>query len=206
MRTLSTGMSAAIASEQAIGAWLLQVSLTSTFYYTNADVDIPYGGNKYISRGFEVTEIQQSANFSNDLATIEFDNVGREMSALFLAEDVANKTVICNLAIINANTYQVSAAAEMLRGYITAWNIDEEKASIKLGSEFMLWSKKTLRLPTPNCPWSFKGTECAYAGDSDWCDKSPERCAVLDNYVNFGGRKFISDIEGQKIFWGPRGY
>ena len=91
-------------------------------------------------------------------------------------------------------------------GYITGYKLNERVATFTLSTEFMLWRKKALRLPTPSCPWSFTGTECAYAGAETWCDQSPERCALLGNYDNFGGRKYIAAVEDQKLWWGVKGY
>lgn len=206
MRSISTVVTAAFNAETAVSAWLIQISLTSTYYYTSADVPVEYSGNTYLPRGFEITDIQQNYTFQSDIATIEFDNAAREMSALLLGEDAANKAVICNIAVFDSTAGRVSAVAELMRGYITQWSLNEEKCVISLGSEFMLWSKKTLRLPTPGCPWSFKGTECGYAGDSAKCNKTYKRCGVLGNTDNFGGRRYIADLEGKKIFWGPKGY
>jgi len=91
-------------------------------------------------------------------------------------------------------------------GFITGYKLNEKSATFDLSTEFMLWRKKALRLPTPSCPWSFTGTECAYAGAETWCDQSPVRCAALGNYDNFGGRKWISATEDKKIWWGTKGY
>ena len=97
----------------------------------------------------------------------------------------------------------IDAPVEFFRGVITDWTMSEQRAAINLATEFMLWRKKALRLPTPSCPWSFKGTECAYASTATWCDKSVERCKALSNYDNFGGRRYIAAIEDQKIYWAP---
>lgn len=201
MRTFSTAVQALIESEETKGPWFaidFQLSTDSTYSFCNADVDIPYGGKRYVPRGFEVTEISQSANFSNDIATIEFDNADREMSAIVLNQDVANKTVLANIVY---HTTAGFIGAELFHGVITKWDLDESKVTFKLGSEFMLWHKKSLRLPTPNCPWSFKSTECAYTGDSTWCDKTADWCTELGNFPRFGGRRYISDIENKKIYW-----
>lgn len=206
MKSLTTATTAALAAEETASCWLLQMSLDSTYYYTNSDVDIVWDGNTYVSKGFEIKDINANYQFSADIATIEVDNADKTMSAILLGEDVANKTVICNLALIDTTAKRPSTVAELMRGYITSWDLDENSAKIELGSEFMLWGKKTLRLPTPNCPWSFKGTECGYSGATTWCDKSPEQCSNLGNSTNFGGRKFINDIEGKPIYWGPAGY
>lgn len=91
-------------------------------------------------------------------------------------------------------------------GFVTSYHLNERRASLELASEFMLWRKKTLRLPTASCAWSFKGTECTYAGAETWCDQSVERCKALANYDNFGGRRYIMAVEDQKLWWGVKGY
>jgi hypothetical protein len=351
MRTLTTAQTALVSAEEAQAHWLFKLSADSTICLTNADSDIIYGGNKYLSHGFEVEGVNAAANFGVDSVRVNFDNVDREFSQLLLSDDVANKPAIlylqhqpknipssnvipnqfCETTVgwfsggaglstyglsteykyagdysikfgadttvnayiqttpfvlekgmsysietwVRSNTTRVvltirngdnegnsysqwhsftsstemqelsatftalaggssafmrisngqaqtgewwidrvlirpvvttAETIEAYNGFVTQWSIDNLTAQVNIGSEFMLWSKKTLRLPTPNCPWSFKGSECAYAGAETWCDKSPDRCSELDNYSNFGGRKFIADLEGQKIFWGPQGY
>jgi hypothetical protein len=105
---------------------------------------------------------------------------------------------------LSAGISNVIGTLELYNGFLSEWNLDEQRIRLKIGSEFMFWHKKSLRLPTPNCPWAFKGTECGYAGGETLCDKSPERCSGLGNYVNFGGRKFVSDVEEKEIYWGPK--
>jgi len=94
----------------------------------------------------------------------------------------------------------------LFNGFVTDWKLNERSAVINLANEFLLWRKKALRLPTPSCPWNFKGAECGYGAAEDWCDQSVERCKQLNNYDNFGGRRFITSIEDKKIWWGVKGY
>lgn len=91
-------------------------------------------------------------------------------------------------------------------GFVTSWRLTEQSAQLDLADESMLWRKKTLRLPTPSCPWSFTGDECGYSGSETWCDQSVERCKALSNYDNFGGRRYIAAIEDVKLWWGTKGY
>lgn len=98
----------------------------------------------------------------------------------------------------------VGSPPVLFNGYVTDWNLNERQAKINLSNEFMLWRKKTLRIPAPSCPWSFKGTECGYAGSETWCDQSSERCKALSNYDSFGGRRYIAAVEDKKLWWGPR--
>jgi hypothetical protein len=91
-------------------------------------------------------------------------------------------------------------------GFLTDWKLKEKTATFSLSTEFMLWRKKALRLPTPSCPWSFQGDECGYSGGEDWCDQSVERCKLLSNYDSFGGRRYIAAIEDKKLWWGVKGF
>ena len=100
----------------------------------------------------------------------------------------------------------IGTPAVFFNGFVTDWSLTERTARLNLASEFMLWRKKTLRLPTPSCPWNFKGAECGYSGAQDWCDKSVERCSGLANYDNFGGRRYIASLETAKLWWGNKGY
>jgi len=95
---------------------------------------------------------------------------------------------------------------KLFDGFVSNWKLNEPKIDIHLSTEFMLWRKKALRMPTPSCPWSFKGDECTYSGGEDWCDQSVERCKALSNYDSFGGRRYIASIEDKKLWWGMKGY
>lgn len=242
MKTFSTSISSEIAKETAAGWWLCKISMSSTYTYTDCDIDLNYGGDTYQARGLEVKGIEQSQGFSPDGLQVSFDNVDRTMSAIVLGEDAANQpvslyytmlirttnagadirtivgdstrvTISGDIRILAGGSTSLEGTTsisfvteELFNGFISEWDLDESKLELKVSNEFKFWHKKTLRLPTPNCPYNFKGDECGYADSETWCDKSPERCAALSNYDNFGGRKFIADIENKEIYWGPKGY
>jgi len=202
MRTLSTAIEAEFNAEEATGFFLFKLSMASTYHYTDCDVDIYYGGDKYLARGFEVDGIEQSPGFANDSISISIDNVDRVFSQIVLSEDAANKPASIYFTLRSENSTEIGTV-ELYIGFLSEWSLTERSIKITLSSEFSFWFKKGLRLPTPNCPWSFKGTECGYAGAETACDKSSNRCAALGNYAKFGGRKFIADVEGKEIYWGP---
>ena len=201
MRTISTAIQAKWEAEAAAGYTLIKIGLDSTYHYTDCDVDLYYGGDKYIARGFQLGGIEQSPGFASDSVSLDFDNADRAFSGIMLSQDAANAPVSVYCQIMTSANTELGTV-EIFNGFISEWSLNESRVTIKLGSEFSLWHKKALRLPTPNCPWSFKGVECGYAGVETACDKSPERCTALSNYTNFGGRKFISDVEEQEIYWG----
>lgn len=203
MRTISTALLNKFAEETASGYTLIKIGLTTTYHYTDCDIDLYYGGDKYLARGYEFNGIEQTPGFASGSISIDLDNVDRTFSAIVLSEDAANAPVSIYFQALSSVNTEVGTV-ELYNGFLSEWIIDEKRFRLKIGSEFMFWHKKSLRLPTPNCPWAFKGTECGYAGGESMCDKSPERCSALGNYVNFGGRKFVSDVEEQEIYWGPK--
>jgi hypothetical protein len=203
MRNFDSGYAAEIAKEIAAVFWLVSLQMGSaTQRYTDADIPLVYNSNVYAPLPLAVTDIQQSPGFQVDSVTVELDNTSRLMSATLLGEDAVGRGVVLRRQALNASRVAI-ATVEIFSGYILGWPVlDESRAQLKIGNEFAFWNKKALRLPTPSCPWSFKGPECGYAGAAAKCDQSPERCANIGNYVNFGGRKFIADVESQKIYWG----
>lgn len=207
MRNYDAALVAEIAKEASAGHWLFDIGLATPRYYTSCDRSLVINGHTYLSRGLRVREIPQSAGFSVDSAKIEIDDTDRALIAALLAEDAADKTVIVSFTVLNTSGTPI-ATSEIVRGTILSWDAPMQTVTLALGSEFRLWKKKPMRLPTPNCPWAFKvtGGECGYSGAETWCDQSPERCVTLGNYLNFGGRKFIAAVEDQKIYWGPKGY
>jgi len=204
MRSFDAGLVTALAAETAHAFWLLELDLTGTYYYTNADITLVISANTYIPLAFEISDIVHSSDFSVDRLTIDISAVDLTLSAILLGEDVANKNMIISYIMLDSD-YQEIATETFFRGFITGWTLDENHARIDCGTEFMLWNKKTLRLPNESCPWVFKGTECTYAGAEGWCDQSVERCKALSNYDNYGGRRYILAIEDKQVYWSYKG-
>lgn len=73
--------------------------------------------------------------------------------------------------------------------YIDSYSANEKVA------EFNLMPKvDALQITLPRrtysrnyCQWRFKSDECGYAGAETECNKTKQRCKVLDNYVRYGG-------------------
>jgi phage-related protein len=205
MRNYNATFTEQISAESARLFWLVEFQFSSgTYRYTDADIPMKAAsGEPYLPRPLRVNVIDQRPGFAVNRVDLELSNVDRAISTIFFSQDCAGKT-----AVLSARaTYALGrgmVTEELFRGVVLGWgDMDEVRAPIRLGSQFMLWKKRSLRLPTPSCPWVFKGSECAYSGDEDWCDQSYARCEAIGNKWNFGGRRFISSLEGKKIFWGP---
>ncbi len=200
MRTISTALQTQLEAESARVFWLLAVG--DDLRYTDADVTIYYGGNPYAPIGMRV-DVGSGVGFGSEEVAVELDNVSRGLSAALLSADAhAYAAALSIVAVSSASS--VIGAEEIYSGYVAGYHINESMCRLEIGSRAAFWARRSLRIPAPSCPWVFRGTECGYTGGTTWCDKSPEHCAALGNYSQFGGRKYIADIESREIYWGPR--
>jgi len=181
---------------------LIELQLVSaTYYYNNSDIDLYESGNKHNSLDFTFGNIDQTADMGVDSVTMVFNSADSVMTALILSEDILGRTAIISFICVD-DDYSIIAAEPLFRGLMSDWKIGDGKCKIEIKSELVLWRKETLRTCQSSCRWEFKGTECAYAGDIDWCDQSYEHCRDLANTDNFGGFRFLPDIMEKQIWWG----
>lgn len=201
MKSFDANITAELAKEIAAIFFKVELQFASTYRYTDCDIDMYYGGNKYDSFPFSIGNVVNSSGMSVDSLELDFSNVNLAMSSILLGEDIASKPCILSFFMVDSN-YTIIEAEELFRGLVGEWELTEGKCRIKLVNEFILWSKRTLRTCQASCPWEFKGTECTYSGAEDWCDQSYDRCADLANTDSFGGFRFLPSLEEKKIWWG----
>ena len=104
--------------------------------------------------------------------------------------------------MLEAGENTIIGGHDLFYGLVSDWKITEESVWMEIQNELAFWSKKPLRKCSSSCPWEFKGTECTYSGVETWCDQSYERCYALLNSDNFGGFRFLPEIEEKEIWWG----
>jgi len=201
LKSFDSNITAELAKEIAAIFFFVEFQFASTYRYTDCDIDMYYGGNKYDHFPFSIGNVANSAGMSVDSLELDFANVNLIMSSILLGEDVAGKPCILSFFMVDSN-YTIIEAEELFRGLVGEWDLTEGEARIKLVNEFILWSKRTLRTCQASCPWEFKGTECTYSGAETWCDQSYDRCVVLANTDSFGGFRFLPSLEEKKIWWG----
>lgn len=207
MRDLSTLIKASLLGEEGKMFWFVEFQFETTVRYTDCDIDLyaetELGGskNRYYSMPFSVPNINYSASPSVDEITIDIQNVSLLMSATLLNEDISNKWGTIYIGFFDSNNEIVDNLIEIFRGLASKWTLTEMKASITLVNEFVFWNKKTLRKHQGTCPWVFKGTECGYSGSST-CDQSYSKCVSLSNEANYGGFRWLQDLEERKVYWG----
>lgn len=181
----------------------VELQFTTTYYYTDLDIPVHYGGTRYIPTAVKLSDIAYTGDNSVDSITLTFGNADLGMSSLLLNEDIRNKTVILSLGALN-NARTCIGLENVFQGMVSEWKIDETEVTITVVNEFIFWRKKTLRNCANSCSWEFKGTECGYAGGENWCDKSYDRCDNLHNGLNYGGFRYVSALALKKVWWGQQ--
>ncbi len=201
MKSFDANITTELAKEIAASFFMIEMQFASTYRYTNCDIDMYHGGNKYDHFPFSIGSVVNTSGLSVDSLELEFANVSLAMSSVFLGEDVAGKTCILSFFMVDAD-YTIIAVEELFRGLVGEFELTEGRCRVKLVNEFVLWSKRTLRICQASCPWEFKGTECTYSDGEAWCDQSYSRCSALANTNSYGGFRFLPALEEKKIWWG----
>lgn len=202
MRNIDVDIAAELAKESFRYFFLLELQLTATYRFNDIDIPIYHGGELFACRSFSFDQLAGSANLSVESLDIEIDDTDQVISALVLGEDVRNKIAILYFGVMTDTPVQIHIQ-EFMRGIIGGWDIyGDSNVKINVTNEMILWNKKSLRPQSSSCPWTFKGTECAYAGAETWCDQSYARCVDLVNTAQFGGERFLPAITEREVWWG----
>jgi len=198
MRNVDSNIIAQWEGRQFTEFWLLELAFAQTHRYTDFDRSITVT-DRFMPRDFKVASIRGAAGLSVDSVRVEIANGDAVMSSILQSSDCRFRP--CKLwagVMVDFTPY----AHLLFQGLLAEWDATEKDVTLEIVNEFFLWRKRTLRVVSPSCPWPFKGTECAYAGASAWCDQSYERCSTLGNTANFGGDRFAPSTAEKQIWWG----
>lgn len=205
MKAFDANISAELAKEDLQPFFLLYIATTTAIRFTDLDLPVYHEGNLYAPRGLTVGNITSGSTITAEKVEIDIDDADQVMSAILLNEDARNKTAALYFGVIARATGGAISRhiQEIWRGFLSGWEMaGDAECRITLTHEFVLWNKTPLRTQSVTCPWPFKGTECAYAGEAGWCDQTYDRCKKLGNKDNFGGDRFLSDVMEKEIWWG----
>jgi len=205
MRSIDSSIMAQLESGELRPFGLLHMNIDSTdFYFTDCDVPIVMGGNRYEPRGIDIGNISYSLSRIVDQATLSLDNLDDYLTTEFVGGTPQGSEVVVSMVVLDSDYAVVaSQAVTLFQGEIGAWNMVEGKIDITITNQFAQWNQRTLNNHSPSCRWKvFKGTECTYSGGETWCDRSYTRCVALSNQANFGGFRWLPSIENKKIWWG----
>ncbi len=206
MRTLPADLITELQKENLAIAHLVEITLSGPAYYryTDLDEDVFYNGDQYYSRGLDFAGIELSITPQVDNVSFAIDNVDSAISAIVLNNDTRGKTCTIRRAAIDSNI-QVISTATIFIGTLDRVEVDNQRGRFDVVNSAIKWQTKVpRRTHTATCPWTFKGSECAYAGAETWCDQSWDRCTTLVNTPQFGGFRFLPSLQDKEISWGKK--
>ncbi len=181
---------------------LFQISLSSIYRYTDADIDIYYNGYWWSAKGIDFDAVKLSTSPRVDSISFSIDNVDRTFSAIVLSEETRGKECQIWRVALNKNM-AVIGATKLFVGYLDAIEIDHKRARFEVYNHFIRWKMLTpRRFHGPTCMWTFKSYYCGYSGTETWCDHSWERCTALNNKLNFSGFRWLPFLIEKQIWWG----
>ena len=181
---------------------------SSWYRYTDFDVSITTATdstteNTYTSIGYVIESILYSMGNIVDEANISIDNLDQVMTLLFAGGVMQSQQAKIWVGVLDANELVIDTL-NLFNGEIDSFSLGEDKLTLKLGSYFSKWSHKAISRHGSSCRWRvFKGTECQYAGAEPVCDRRYETCVDYSNIVNFGGFRWLPDLEEKVLWWGP---
>lgn len=185
--------------------YIIELSLGSTYRYTDIDMDVVYNGNTYYSRGIEFDAAQYSLLPKVDNLTFEIDNVGLEMSALVMNTETRGKQ--CIIYRVAFDDYlQVIGITSLFIGYLDKIEINHQRGRFEVYNQFIKWHTPTPRRTyAATCDWIFKDTNtCRYSGSSFTnCDKSWDACVARSNTQYFGNFRWLPSFsDAPSVKWG----
>ena len=206
MRNIHADILAQLSAKELRPFWLLAMTIDGMAYrYTDCDVPIATGGNRFTPRGFSHEGVRYSMGRIVDSMSVELDNVDEILTSAFIGGEPQGSDVTLQEVVLNASYAIVQSPVTWFTGTIDDWEAEEDVIRINVAGPNFAWSKRLAGRHPSSCRWLvFKGTECAYAGDQTDCDRSYTRCAALGNTVNFGGFRWLPSIEDREVVWGRK--
>lgn len=180
------------------------------FYFNKTDCDVPlyFEGEEFEPYPFSLDSVSYSTARIVDEAVIEIDVLDQALTYYFTETGQQDQNIGIRTVLLDSNFQIVGDAAfTMFSGEIDAWSLyPDEKIRITITNEFARWDMNTINVHSPSCRWKvFGGTECGYTKDypTQKCDRTYATCrGIYSNEENFGGFRWLPDIEDKVIWWG----
>lgn len=113
------------------------------YYFNNSNDDLFVDGMKYIAMGFDVEEFEMQAGINVDSIELIFDNVSLFPASVLLNHDQRGQKAEVAIAIFDKYGQQLGVK-NIWSGFIIETDLNETKARIRIGHEFVFWRKYTL--------------------------------------------------------------
>jgi hypothetical protein len=209
MSRLKAEVAEQLASKELFPVWFFEFT-DGEYYYRYCSLDVPLfttdtdGPSGYfVPRNFDFESLEYTLSNVMDTAVLTVDNGDRILTSIFVDGIIEEQPASLYLGLLDA-TGDYIGGVKLFEGEVDDWELDENEVRITIGSIFSRWSQSSGGKHSASCRWKvFKGTECAYSGSGEWCDRTYNRCVQLENSANFGGFRFLPSLENTTIWWGP---
>lgn len=210
MLDLDTNIAAQLESGELRFFTLITMEITggSTWRFTDCDVPIAWNGSLFTPRGYNLGQMTYSLSKIVDSAQFVIDNLDSLLTYDFVGGNPQGSPVTFRLVVLDTDYKLVGTYPDdnllLFYGEIDDWNMPNEgKVDITVASDIVRWHQRTMRMQSSSCSWrAFKGVECAYSGSATSCNRSYARCVALGNEANFGGERWLPNIELVNVWWG----
>ena len=207
-RTISSGILEQFQNDELFPVFLFSFSDGGeTYRYTT--LDVPFYtttcatcSGLFQPRGMSFDSINYSMGNIVDNAILRLDNTDSVMTSIFIDGASQGEDANICISVLTSSGTEVGTF-NVFSGQVDAWELEEDEVRITIGTDFSNWSQKLPAYHSSSCRWKvFKGDECQYAGAESWCDRTYARCNALGNTNNFGGFRWLPDLENREIRWG----
>jgi len=189
--------------------YLFQYTVGSTTYrYTDCEIPITTAIDgttevTFDTRSFSFDDVSYSAGDIVDSVSIRIDNLDSVLTAIFAGSVIVDAPALLYMILFEDDN-SILATQLLFNGTLNDFELSETELSITVSSPFTKWHQTSNAKHSKLCRWKkFKGTECKYAGAELLCNRLHSRCVELSNEDNFGGFRWLPEIEDLKIWWGP---
>jgi len=173
--------------------------LGTNLCFSGYDDDISFNSKTYIR--FPISHESTSENTSGEIdnVVIRLSNISQFIQDKLEIYNFRGKKVVVTLVFVNLLSSELNCLEQTY--YIDGYTADQDTVEFLCSSKFDLMS---VEIPTRKfwrnfCTWKFKSTECGYSGDQTVCNKTFQRCKVLQNQMRFGG---FPSIPSRRLYVG----
>ena len=202
MRTLPSGIVAALANRRYNAAHLLEITGgATTLRWTDAPFSVVYGGNTYAKLWFSVGDVVIDDDDSQH-AELTFHDINKVVRGLLLTEDWSYRpctlrevwfgdgdVLIDTFILADGRIEPVSANLEDPQEPVVLAIVPEQDAEGSPGPA-QSFGGSCRYLGTSG----FKGLQCGYAGAATTCDGARATCISYGNHARYGGFPFAPEV------------
>lgn len=176
MRSPASEFLTTIAADAMAPILLVELQSSTVVRYALYPTDVVFNSNTYSATDGDLGAIQENSDGKAPTTTVTLQNLDRVMRAWLDAADQRGIDVV--LTVVFADNLDDADAALSWTYELDSYNYGNEAVELALVPSTMLDGQPIPRRKAQGwyCPWSYKGTECAYLGTLKTCQFTYADC------------------------------